>query len=354
MGAQQAIAYLCPMIMVTGATGLVGSHVLFSLIREGKHVRAIARDGSAGARVNRIFGFYTTPDEVLPGRIEWVQGDVLDPGFLFEAFEGITQIYHCAAQVSFNPAEHRQMLFTNVQGTANVVNMALERGVQKLCHVSSIAALGGVPGPDGMDEAGLFEPPQKPSAYAKSKFLSEREVWRATEEGLPAVIVNPSVILGPGDWSGGSSRLFDMVYKGLKFYSDGVTGFVDVRDVADVMIRLMNSDVVNERFILNGGNHSYGEVFRLMAGAFAKPAPPIRVNRFMAELSWRALALGAFFSGRQPAITKETARSAITNYAYSAQKIQKRLGYEFIPLSRTIKDFAALYLSEKKMVKSIR
>ena len=142
--------------------------------------------------------------------------------------------------------------------------------------------------------------------------------------------------------------MFDMVYKGLKFYSDGVTGFVDVRDVADLMIRLMDSDIVNERFILNGGNHSYGEVFRLMAGAFAKPAPPIRVNRFMAELSWRALALGAIFSGRQPAITKETARSAITNYAYSAQKIQTRLGYEFIPLSRTIKDFAALYLSEKK------
>jgi len=300
----------------------------------------------------RVFGFYTRPGEVLPGRIEWAYGDVLDPGFLYEAFEGITGIYHCAAMVSFNPDEHRQMMITNVQGTANVVNMALERGVQKLCHVSSIAALGGVPGPEGLDEGSLFEPPQKPSAYAKSKFLSEREVWRATEEGLPAVIVNPSVILGPGDWSGGSPRLFDLVYKGLKFYSDGITGFVDVRDVAAIMIRLMESDIVNERYILNAGNHSYGEVFRLMAKALGKPAPSIRVNRLMAELSWRALALKAFLTGRQPAITKETARSALNDYRYTSHKVKSRLDCAFIPVSRMVEDFAGIYLSEKGMPKS--
>lgn len=339
-------AYLCLMILVTGATGLVGSHLLFSLIHKGEKVKILLRENSSTDKILRTFRFYHPQPQDLMKNVIIARGDITDPESLYHALEDIDQVYHCAAVVSFDPSERQRMIRTNAGGTALLVNLCLEKGVRKLCHVSSIAALGGNPGPDGMNEENLFDPPLKPSGYAKSKFQSEREVWRGTEEGLPAVIVNPSVILGPGDWSQGSSGLFGMVHKGLKYYSEGITGYVDVRDVAEIMIRLMQSPAENERFVLNAGHLSYRELFEQIAVCLGKPAPKIRVSKAMAAVIWRLATFSSFLSGKKSAITRETAHSALQKYFYSSAKIRERLGYDFISPAQSIQDTALLFLKE--------
>lgn len=330
------------MILVTGATGLVGSRLLFDLTGSGRQVRAIRRNGGNMATVNNIFSINNKTD--LLKNIEWVEADVTDPNALLEAMKDIKQVYHCAAYVSFAQKDYHRMMQINVQGTANMVNMALEAGIDKFCHVSSVAAIGRSEDESNLTETHLWKASKYNSNYAISKYEAECEVWRGTEEGLNAVIVNPSMILGYGDLTRSSGELFGGVLKGLKFYSEGVNGYVDVRDVTKSMMQLMESTITNQRYIISSENISYKDIFFQMADAFHKPRPTIKVNKWMSEAAWRAGALISTITGKKPLVTRETAMSSQCQWFYSNEKIKKAIGIEFILISQSIRDNCEIIL----------
>ena len=324
------------MILVTGATGLVGSYLLYDLLKSDEPVRAILHNHKSLERTRDIFESLGGDAPKMLERIEWVKGDVLDVMLLAEAMQGIKKVYHCAAIVSFEPGDDKQMMKINVEGTANVVNAALEAGVVKLCHISSIAALGRTENSDVIDEKSQFKTNRYNSKYSLSKHLAEREVWRGTAEGLNAVIVNPSIILGYGHPDKGSTKMFTTIYKNSLFYGQGINGFVGVEDVVRAMIQLMESPVVNERFVVSAGDFSYREVFSMIARGFGKPEPKFPVPAPILELVWRFEWLRAKITRAKPLITKETARTSKGNYSYPTQKIKRILNFEFTPLEETI------------------
>lgn len=338
------------MILVTGGTGLVGAQLLYDLTNDGKKVRALRRPASKDHILNMVF--HEKPE--LKERIEWIEGNVTDVHDVLESMQGVDEVYHCAAKVSFHSSDYREIMKVNVEGTANMVNMAMEAGVKKFCHVSSIAALGRVEENKVMDEHVMWKSSKYNSMYAVSKYGGEREVWRAMEEGLNAVIVNPAIIVGPGDWKTGSSAMFSQVYKGMKFYSLGVNGFVDARDVTFSMRKLMEKNISGERYIISAENLTYREIFNLIADSMKKARPTIKVNGMLSELGWRAETMRSFFLRRIPFITKETARNSQNKWFYTSQKIIDVLGNFFTPLQKSVADTSALFLkfnsqqSEKK------
>ncbi len=318
------------MILVTGAGGLVGSHLVTQLVREGKKVRALYRSA--------------IPDLPVKDLVEWIQGDILDVEALSAAMAGISQVYHCAAMVSFNPRKKKLMHHTNIEGTANVVNACLEESVNKLLFVSSVAALGRIRENAVIDETMNWTEESSNSEYGKSKYLSEIEVWRGIGEGLQAVIVNPVIILGAADWHSGSSGIFKSAYEEFPWYTQGVSGFVDVQDVVKAMILLMDNDIHSERFILSEGDHAYQEVFSLIAKAFQKNPPHRKVTPLLSALVWRWEAVKAYFTGKDPLLTKETAKTAMAKVAFDNSKIKKAFpAFAYTPLSDSIDRICSEY-----------
>ncbi len=335
--------YLSHMNFITGGTGLLGAHLLYHLVSKGEPVRALKRKGSSLKTAQDIFEFYSA-DKTLFSKVEWVDGDVLDIPSLQEAMQGCDYVYHCAAKVSFAKRDKEQMFKINIEGTHNVVNMALKLNIKKLCHVSSTAALGDSAENGKITEEKLWEDKEGRSNYAFSKKFSEMEVWRGIEEGLNAVIVNPSVIIGPGNEEKSSASLFNKVKKGLKFYTHGVNGFVDARDVTEIMVRLMKSDIHSERFLAISENISFKELFENIAYHLKLPAPSREAKRWMAEIIWRVDALRCFLFRAQPFITKENAQSAYRKAYYSNEKAKERLGFEYRSVRKSVEDAAAFYL----------
>ncbi|HKP31763.1 MAG TPA: NAD-dependent epimerase/dehydratase family protein, partial [Chitinophagaceae bacterium] len=244
-------------ILVTGGTGLVGSYLLKELIKGNAHIKALYRKA--------IPEIFTNEDNE---KIEWIKGDVLDVPVLFDSMQGVDQVYHAAAIVTFNPKRKKELFRINIEGTANVVNAAIESGVKKMVHVSSVSAMGRIRKNVEIDETMFWTEETSNSNYGKSKYLSEMEVWRGIAEGLQAVIVNPTVILGAGDWEGGSSKIFKSAYENFPWYTEGAGGFVDVRDVVRSMIMLMESSITAERFVISAENKTYREIFTTIANEF--------------------------------------------------------------------------------------
>ncbi|MGQ8335586.1 NAD-dependent epimerase/dehydratase family protein [Sunxiuqinia sp. A32] len=335
------------MIFVTGSTGLVGSHLLFDLVSKGENVRALKRSSSNLNWLKKIFSYYSDQHEKLFGQIEWVEGDILDYHSMEDLLSGVTEIYHCAAMVSFHSNDHDSMLNNNVKGTANLINAAIHNNVKKFCHISSIAALGKTQDGSEINEETYWIPSKQKSSYSLSKFFSEMEVWRGIEEGLEAVIVNPSIILGPGNWDIGSPKLFQAIGKGLKYYTKGETGFVDVRDVSQAMIQLMDeknfSITRNQRFILNAGNLSYQEFFNKIADALQKPRPRTFASDLILQAAWRAARLASFFSRKRPTITRDTVSGSNSISHYNGRKITNAIDFQYKDLDETINDIAKLF-----------
>lgn len=330
------------MVLVTGATGLLGSNLIAKLAGRGQKIRALRRASSTLDIAEKTF----RRNKLSLNDISWVEADVTDYFSLREAMKDIEQVYHCAAVVSFNPEAASYMMQVNVEGTANVVNAALESRVKKLCHVSSTAALGRTEESKIMDEESHWQNSKYNSNYAISKYGAEREVWRGMEEGLDAVIVNPSVIIGPGDWKTDSSRIISQVWKGLRFYPKGANAFADVRDVTDVMIKLMEGPFSGRRYLVLSENKSYLEIFNAAADAFGKKRPTISINPFMSAAAWRAEWLRSKITGASPVVTKEMFRSSARNYTYSNSRIKEELRHQFIPVEQTIKDTCKVFLEE--------
>jgi len=339
-----------PVAFVTGATGLVGTHLLYDLLQQGYRVKALKRQQSNIIQVRKVFGLYTDDADTLFRKIEWTDGELLDFQSMSEAIDACTEVYHAAAVVSFSHADKAEMMRINVDGTANIVNVCLAKKIP-LCHVSSIGALGRSAPSESITENHLWQTAKGRSAYAYSKYKSEMEVWRGIAEGLQAIIVNPSVILGPGDWTKGSLKFFPQVYRGLRFYTPGVTGFVDVRDVSRCMMQLMERELFGERYILTSGNLSYRELFNRIADGFKLKRPSIAAQPWMLNLAWRLLWLTGKLTGKNPALTKETAHSAFSQIQFSNEKIKKTLEYEFISIEKCIEDCCRFYCVEIKKTK---
>jgi len=333
------------MIFVTGGTGLVGAHLLFELTSAAKKVKALKRKTSNLQQVLKTFSWYSEDSQKLFDRIEWVDGDILDYFSLEKLLDGVTEIYHCAAIVSFQRDEREKMISNNVEGTANLVNAAIENGVKKICHVSSIAALGRLHNGLPVTEETSWVPSKKVSGYSESKFFSEAEIWRGMEEGLDAVIVSPSVILGPGNWESGSAQLFKTIADGLKFYTKGVTGFVDVKDVVGAMILLMDEpnfeSAKNQRYLLNAENLSYQELFSEIARALGKPAPKYYASDFLLGMVWRAAALAGRITRKPSMITRETVSNSNAVNTFDGGKITRQFSFNYLPVSESVRQTAA-------------
>ena len=342
------------MIFVTGGTGLVGAHLLFELTSAGSRVKALKRETSNLQQVLKTFSYYSETPKELFNLIEWVDGDILDYFSLEKMLAGVTEIYHCAAIVSFDPKERKRMIANNVEGTANLVNAAIENGVKKICHVSSVAALGKLDEQHLITEETNWVPAKKIPGYSESKFFSETEVWRGIEEGLEAVIVNPSIILGPANWDTGSAKMFKTMWDGMKFFTCGITGFVDVRDVVKAMILLMDDQhfekAKNQRFLLSGENLSFETVFCQIAGALGKSSPKYNASGAMMQLVWRILWFASLITGKSPLVTRETAVNSNLKRYYDGSKIKSYFDFEYLPISVSIKQTAAFL--KKEMQKS--
>ena len=334
------------MILVTGGTGLVGAHLLHKLTEKGEKPVALIRPGSDKLKTLRTFHYYTSNAETLFNNISWIEGDILDYHSIISATKGITNVYHCAASVSFQSSDSHTLIETNIQGTTNIVNACLENKISKLAHVSTIGTLGRADSTGIVTEETHWNN-KKSSVYSTSKYHAEMEVWRGIAEGLKAVIVNPSIILGPGDWNNGSSKLFSTMYNGLKFYSQGTNGFVDVNDVAVSLIKLMESEITGERFIINSENISYKKLFTHMANSMGIQPPPYKATRFLSEIAWRILWMKSLLTGKRSTITKETAETANQHYRYSNEKIRTKTDMEFIPVLKSIEQTAKIFIAEQ-------
>ena len=338
------------MILVTGGTGIVGSHLLFQLIQNGESVRATYRTKSSLDSVLHVFSYYSGSSQTLFDKIEWVQADINDIPALKTAFYGIRTVYHCAAMVSFEPHKFKQLKKVNIEGTGNVVNIALTKNIEKLCYVSSVAALGKELDAEAMiTEQSPWNNELDHNVYAISKYGAEMEVWRAIQEGLNAVIVNPGLILGPGFWEGESSgRLFKMINDGMKYYTTGVSGYVDVWDVVEVMIRLLQSDISSERFTLISENISFEGFQREAAECLGVKSPSKKASSTLLEFAWRMDWLRFQLFGGYRKLSKQTARTANNINKYDNSKIKKALNFEFTPVSESIEKVCGYYLRDLK------
>ncbi|MFI5221977.1 MAG: NAD-dependent epimerase/dehydratase family protein [Bacteroidia bacterium] len=330
------------MIAVSGASGFLGSTLVCTLLEKGKNVRALRRVNSDLSEFEKIFQIYFQEKNIQPESFQknlaWVIADVLDVPSLEAALTGVTEVYHSAGKVSFQPKDSDELMQINAEGTANMVNVSLQKGVEKFCHVSSIAAIGREKPGIEISEKTKWNSSKNNSNYAISKYKAEMEVWRAMEEGLKAVVVNPGVILGAGNWNKGSCRLFKMVADEMPFYTLGMNGYVGVKDVARAMTELMEKNIFHERFILTSANLKMKDFQDKVAENLRVKKPTIHAGKFTAQLAWRAAKLASLFSGKEPFLTKETARTSQNAYYYNSNKIREKINFQFTPIEKTLKE----------------
>lgn len=331
------------MILVTGGTGLVGAHLLLHLIESrsigDEKVRAIYRNPQSIEKTKSLFELYNKKD--LFEAVEWLQADIIDIPSLELAFQEINYVYHCAALISFDPKEEDLVRKTNIEGTANVVNFCLANNIQKLCYVSSIAALGDLASHETIITEETEWNPEKPhSDYAISKYGAEMEIWRGQQEGLDVVVVNPGVIVGPGFQEQGSGLLFKKVANGLSYYTLGTTGFVSVNDVVRIAAELMKSEICNERFTLIAQNLLFRDVLYTIADALQLKQPAIHAKPFLMELGWRADWILSTLFQRKRELAKATAKASYSKNEYSNEKIKTALNTDFLDIHQYIKEIS--------------
>lgn len=323
-------------ILLTGANGLLGSQIAKRLISDGHSVRAIKRASSK---------LHLLGDAAQ--KIEWFDGDVRDIHSLQEAMRGVTHLIHSAALISFQPEDTLTMMQVNIDGTANVMNAALEAGVQKALHVSSVAAFGRPKGISVVNETLDTKDSKDNFNYYRSKFMGERETWRAYAEGLNVAIINPSTILGEGDWNKEPNIAFEYAYKNYPFYMPGSNGFVDVRDVVEIAVRILFSDINGEQFIVSAETLSLREFQNMLADELGKKRPKIGVGKGLAAVAWRTEWLAQKITGKRPLLTRETALLTQTKFQYSNEKIKNTLNYSFIPIRQSVSDYCKMYLRDR-------
>ena len=314
------------MIFITGATGLLGSFICKDLLARGYKVRAIKRTTSAMTLLGD-----------MADQIDWIIGDMNDTTTLVDALEGVEAVIHGAAIISFDKRDEKRMYKTNVQGTADLVNACLKVGVKSFVHISSVAAIGRKRDQRILQESDLWEGTEYDSIYARSKHQQELEVWRGAQEGLDVKIVNPSVVLGPGLWGQGSTSVFKYAYGEKTFHPEGTINYVDVRDVSEAIVKLMESDIKEERFILSAGSMDYKDFFGLVAKEFGKKPPKKPVPYWMLKLAVKLEFLRSRITGNSAMITSDTAKLSRMKYHFKNDKVKEALNFEFRPVEESVK-----------------
>jgi len=331
------------MILVTGGTGLVGAHLLVHLTENGEsNLRAMYRNPKHIEKTKALFDLYQK-SELFP-KIEWLQADILDVPSLEIAFQNIEYVYHCAACISFNPDDEDQLRKVNIEGTANIVNFCIEKKVTKLCHVSSIAALGDLTqNQTVITEETEWNPEVLHSDYAISKYGAEMEVWRGHQEGLPVVIVNPGVIFGPGFWEQGSGAFFTSIKKGFPFYTKGSSAYVAVTDVVKIMRVLMTSDCNGERFTLIAENISYKDIIFKIAEKIGAKKPSLEAKPWLLNIAWRLDWILSIVFRTKRKISKLSALSLQNKDLISNEKIKQYLNYTFLSIDSYLDDITVYF-----------
>lgn len=329
------------MILVTGGTGLVGAHLLLHLAENETAVRAIYRSPKGIEKTKSLFKLYQK--EHLFPNIEWLQADIIDIPSLETAFKNIDYVYHCAGLISYDPNDENELRKINIEGTANIVNFCIAYPIKKLCHVSSIAALGDLASHESeITEATEWNPESPHSDYAISKYGAEMEIWRSQQEGLNVVIVNPGVIFGAGFWNQGSGKFFSSIKKGFPFYTNGSTGYVGVTDVVKIMIRLMKSDIVGERFTLVSENLTFKNVIFKIAENLRTKKPGIEAKPWMTSLAWRLDWFIATFFRTKRRLSKYSANAMHSSDFISNAKIKNALNFEFQSIDDVVREVTSI------------
>lgn len=305
--------------LVTGGTGLLGSHLIKKVLAEGGKVRCLRRSNSDLSMLAEV-----------ANQIEWADADILDITALGEAMQGVDYVIHAAAMVHFGHGPKRTLMGkVNIQGTQQVVNAALDAGVKKICYISSVAAVGRQDDKEYVDETGKWEDAAHPSFYGFTKYHGELEVWRGMAEGLDAVAVNPSIVMGTGDWGHSSLKILQYIWKGKRFVPVGNINCVDARDVADAVWMLLHSPISGERFILNGFSMSYKDFFEEVSGRFGKNTKYILFKPWMGAIAWRLAWAASLLLGKAPIINKETIESSAMTTKFDGSKIARMLGFRY-------------------------
>jgi dihydroflavonol-4-reductase len=328
------------MILVTGGTGLVGAHLLLQLTENEAAVRAIYRNPKSIEKTKSLFRLYQK--EPLFSRIEWVRADIIDVPSLERAFTAIDYVYHCAGLISYDPNDENLLRKVNIEGTANIVNFCIAFKIKKLCHVSSIAALGNLaPHENVVTEETEWNAEMPHSDYAISKHGAEMEAWRGQQEGLEVIIVNPGVIFGAGFWDQGSGKFFSSIKKGFPFYTSGSTAYVGVTDVVKAMIRLMKSDITGERFIVIAENLPFKNVIYSIADRLQAKKPTFEAKPWLLKIAWRLDWLLSAVFGTKRKLSKYTANSLSSSENISNRKIKNALDFEFQDIDSVIAEVAS-------------
>ncbi|MCE3258706.1 MAG: NAD-dependent epimerase [Bacteroidetes bacterium] len=330
------------MNLVTGATGIIGSHVVLKLLQNNQPVLACKQKGSDLTKIRDLFSYYSTDFNQLFSSIKWIDVDVCDIFSIESALENVTAVYHCAGYVSFDKRNRKKLFKINEGGTANVVNACLSKDVP-LCHVSSIVTINNADYKTDLTEDVFWKTSGKESDYAISKYNAEREVWRGIEEGLKAVIVNPGVVLSPGFWEQSSSRIFSTCYKGNRFYTLGTAGLVSAMDVASVMVNLMEKKHYANRYILVEGNYTFQYLFNSIQEKFGKRKPSINASKAILQLGRMADGIRSKIAGTEPALTKAIINSALNTQNLSNKKVKRDIQFEFEPVDKVISRICELY-----------
>lgn len=324
-------------VLVTGASGFLGSHLVKYLSQKGESIRAIYNSTEPSGELTQL------------QNITWQRCDLLDVYDVEACMEGVQEVYHCAAIVSFKESDKEHLLHFNVESTANIVNEAIAHKVRKIVFVSSIAALGRSVDDRLITEEQPWEESKYNSAYAQSKYLSELEIWRGIGEGVQGVAINPGIILGEGNWEQGSARLFHTVYKEFPYYTQGMNAWVDVKDVARALYTLMKGNVSGERFVLSVNNSSYKDVFTIMAHAMNRKPPYRRAGKLLSSIVWRLSELKSAVTGKESTITRQTATTAQRISKYDNSKFQQHFPeFEYTPLEETISRVGKAFLADKE------
>lgn len=324
---------------------MVGSHLLVQLVLSGTKVRAIYRTPKKLKEVRKVFSYYNKDPEAIFNKINWVNADILDIPALEIAFTDIKRVYHAAAFISFDPNDFDALQKTNVEGTANIVNLCLAYNIKKLCYVSTIGTIGrSLAGDEATEENEWTE--QQVNVYARTKHAAEMEVWRGAQENLKVVIVNPGVIIGPGFWETGSGKFFKTANKQQGYYPPGGSGFVAVSDVVKVMVSLMQSDVAGERFIVVSENLSFKEILNKIATAINKKPPTKALSILQLKIGRYLDFLANVFTGSERQLTKNTLYSLQNREVYNSDKIKKILNFEFEAMEESIQFSAKQFIGE--------
>jgi dihydroflavonol-4-reductase len=323
-------------LLLTGATGLVGCHTLLKLVENGVYIRAFVRPNSDYRnRIEEVFSLFNQPASLLDQYVTFFEGDILNIGDLEDALDGIESVIHTAAIVREGFESSERLMKVNVEGTSNLVNLCLDLKISWFLHLSSVATLG--PNPEGLvDEDFFFKSGPHTSNYALSKYLAEQEVWRASEEGLPVVVLNPSIILGASRSKQSSGAIFHAAKKGISFYTNGLHGYVDVVDVSTIIHYLYKNQFTGKRFIVSSENMENFDFLRAVCESMKSAPPRIRFQQWMILPSLVAGVVGKIFNKKIPIINRKLIRSAQSRNAYDNVRIIDKTGIQFKTVQTSI------------------